>query len=117
MCKDTFVNCFSLLNKQDNKTQMEVSNFLIILSMLVDLVALMLMRRSNSVMEADSKIYIDLPSSYSIMLRRLPKGYTEEDILDMISTKRSHLTTQELESTGNLSVEKITLSYSLREII
>ncbi len=58
---------------------------------------------------------VDSPSDYAIILRRLPKGVTEAEIRELIEEKKKELTAEELASTCELKVNKIVMSYSLKE--
>ena len=55
-------------------------NYLLLASSLALTVALQFIRRSSTTLELESKKYIDLPSAYSILLRRLPEYYTRLDV-------------------------------------
>lgn len=70
---------------------MIADNYLILAGSLVLTLALQLVRRSSTALELESKKYIDLPSTYSILLRRLPEGYTQSDIEEMIENRRGEL--------------------------
>lgn len=81
------------------------------------LVILQLIRKESSKLAHKASRYIDLPSDYSMMLRRLPEQFTEWDIEQMIEERRGTLTKEERDATSNLAIERIVLSYSLRDII
>jgi hypothetical protein len=58
---------------------------------------------------------VDSPSGYAIIITRLPKGATEAEIRGLVEEKKGELTSEELVCTYQLKVNKIVLSYSLKE--
>lgn len=56
------------------------------------------------------------PSDYSLILKRLPENTTESDIMDMIDRRRGFLDEEEKVVSQNLKVEKIVMSYDLKEL-
>ena len=63
---------------------MEVGNGLVLGTVIVLFVVLALVRRETEKLANKAEKYIDLPSNYSMMLRRLPEEYTEWDIEQMV---------------------------------
>jgi hypothetical protein len=57
---------------------------------------------------------IDSPSDYAVILRRLPAGTTEQDVMAMVEERRKSLQPEEVMQTDNLKVVKVVLSFSLR---
>ena len=86
------MNSLSIINNIDNTTDMVISTYLILLCILILFVILQLIRRESSKLECKSDKYIDLPSNYSIMIRRLPDVYNEWDVEEMINNRRKDLT-------------------------
>ena len=59
--------------------------------------------------------FVASPADYSIILKRLPEGTMEKDIHEMIELRRGFLDEEERIRTENLKVEKIIMSYDLKD--
>lgn len=67
-------------------------------------IAMQFVRRAARVLEAECDRLVDSPSDYSMIIRGLPEGYEERDIMDMIEKRRKFLTASELQETQGLAV-------------
>ena len=77
------------MNNLDNTSELTIMNWLILGCVFIIFIVLQLIRRESAKLSVKAAKHIDLPSNYSMMLRRLPKEYKESDILDMIEKRRA----------------------------
>lgn len=96
---------------------LQTQNYLVMVTILLMIIVMQYVRRQSRILEAECDRMIDSPSDYSMILKQLPEGYTEADILEMINNRRKFLTPQELQETHGLSVEKIVMAFSLKEVV
>lgn len=96
---------------------LQTQNYLVMVTILLMIVVMQYVRRQSRILEAECDRMIDSPSDYSMILKQLPSGYTEADILEMIKNRRKFLTPQELQETHGLAVEKIVMAFSLKEVV
>lgn len=67
---------------------------MVMVTILLMIVVMQYVRRQARILEAECDRMIDSPSDYSMILKQLPEGYTEADILEMIDNRRKFLSPQ-----------------------
>lgn len=55
-------------------------------------IAMQFVRRAARILEAECDRLVDSPSDYSMIIRGLPDGYEEKDIVQMIEKRKKFLT-------------------------
>lgn len=114
-CQVTIFNQLSILNKATHTTELQIQNYLVLTLIVMLILVMQYVRRTARMLESECDRIVDSPSDYSMILRRLPNDYTEQDIRDMVDQRKKFLDTQQLHETHGLAIEKIVMAYSLKE--
>ena len=116
-CKQDGFNELSIVNKEQQQNYLSIQNYLALAYIVVAILFFHYFRAQARKLEQECDEIIDSPSDYAIVLRRLKAGVTEEDILNMIESRRKDLSEEERQETENLKVVKVILSYYLRPLV
>lgn len=103
-CQVTAFNQLSILNKATHTNELQAQNYLVLSLIVVLILVMQYIRRSARMLESECDRLVDSPSDYSMIIRRLPNDYKEEDIKAMIEQRRKFLTPQQLHETNGMSV-------------
>jgi len=90
-CQVNIFDQLSILNKASHTFYLQIQNYLVLALVVVIIIIMHYVRWSARRLEVECDALVDSPSDYSMIIRRLPEGYTEEDIREMVERHKSFL--------------------------
>jgi hypothetical protein len=117
VCSSNVMDLMALVNKRSSELYFSLQGYVELAFIIVAVIFFQGMRLAGRKLEKECDEVIDSPSDYAVILRRLPPGTTEKDVMEMVEQRRKELTEEQAKTTENLKVVKVILSYSLREYL
>lgn len=90
-CSNNIFNTLSIVNKIHETDYLSVQNYVLLGFVLSFILAMQFFRYTFRRVNSECDEVTISPSDYAAILRRLPEGTTEQDILELVNWRRQHL--------------------------